>query len=362
MKTYYKIYNKVCLRKNLMLAFRKAKKGKSSKEYVRDFEANLDTNISKLTQELETFSYRPRPLKTFVIKDPKSRVISSSHFRDRIVHHALCNVIEPIFEKVFIHDSYANRMGKGTHRAIRRFERFKRKVSINGRLVKHAKNNNMVSGYFLKADIKHYFDTVDHCTMVRIIRKAVKDENVIWLVRQILSNHNGKIRDKGMPIGNLTSQLFANIYLNELDYFVKHGLKAKFYIRYMDDFIIFHKSEPVLYRHKRRIGEFLKTIKLEMHEEKSRVYPLHKGAGFLGYRIFYNYKLLKKSNIRTIYNRIEKFKTNYDEKLVSREKIMESLESWMSYARYANTLKLRRNLMKMLNKTLLEPHPFSSQG
>jgi len=150
MKTYKNIYAKVCSLENLRLAFSKAKKGKSQTLYVKCFEYGLEENLMQLKHELETSSYEPKPLRNFVIHDPKTRLISAPHFRDRIVHHALCNVIEPIFDRAFIHDSYASRKGKGTHAALRRLDRFKRKVSCNGRPVKNARDNNMVVGYFLK--------------------------------------------------------------------------------------------------------------------------------------------------------------------------------------------------------------------
>lgn len=175
MITHNNLFNKLCSIKNLRLSFKKARKGKTKKWYVKEFEANLEKELMKLKIELETQTYKPRPLKRFVIRDPKTRVIYASDFRDRIVHHAICNLIEPIFEKVFIHDTYASRKRKGTHLAMKRFDEFKRKVTRNGKLVKNAKDNNMVVGYVLKADIKHYFDTVDHEILMKIIQKKIID-------------------------------------------------------------------------------------------------------------------------------------------------------------------------------------------
>src|SRR3989344_564998 len=218
-------------------------------------------------------NYEPRPLKQFVIRDPKTRVIHASHFRDRVVHHVLCNVIEPIFEKMFIHDSYANRIDRGTLAASARYDEFQRRVSRNGQLVKNAKDDNMVVGYVLKADIKHYFPSVDHEVLMRLIKRKIDDERVLWLIKKILENNHTGL-EKGMPIGNLTSQLFANIYLNELDYFVKHELRAAFYLRYVDDFLIADSSRLKLEDFKNRIDEFLAlNISLELHKEKSKVYP-----------------------------------------------------------------------------------------
>lgn len=345
MKTYKNLYVQICSLDNLRKAFRKTMKGKSQKLYVKEFEANLENNLLRLKKELEALVYEPRPLRTFVLRDPKTRVISVSDFRDRIVHHALCNIIEPFFDRTFIYDSYASRKGKGTHAALRRFDEFKRAVSCNGRQVKNAKNGNMVIGYVLKADIKHYFASVDHEVMMRIICKKIKDGKVLWLVRKIIGNNNFKTCGKGMPIGNITSQLFANIYLNELDYFVKQELRAMYYIRYMDDFVLLEKSKGKLEEWKRIIGEFLGKIKLELHAEKSKIFPLHEGICFLGYRIFYHHKLLKKSNLRVLENRMSKFRNLYARNEMSRERIMQSLESWMAYARYADTHDLRTEKM-----------------
>jgi retron-type reverse transcriptase len=268
-----------------------------------------------------------------------------SCFRDRVVYHILVNIIEPIFEKIFIYDSYASRLNKGTHNAVKRFDYFKRKVTKNGKLVKNAKNNNMVKGYCLKADIKHYFETVDHENLLKIIKRKIKDDEIIWLIKKILNNFNTKTKGKGMLLVNLTSQFFANIYLNELDYFIKHKLKAKYYIRYVDDFVILHSSKKQLIKWKKQINNFLKKeLKIELHKDKSKIKPLANGISFLGYRIFYHYKLLRKSNIR-------KFEKSFNEKLylykegaLTYDNLLESLQGWFGYSRWANTYKLSRRL------------------
>lgn len=189
MKTYKNLFEQLTAYENLEEAFRNARKGKSSLGYVVEFEKGLKENLISLKQELENSTYNPKPLKRFVIKDPKTRVIHSSAFRDRIVHHALCNIIEPIFEKSFIYDSYANRKRKGTLKAIQRFDYFKRKVSFNGKRKINAYDNNDVLGYALKADIRHYFEEVDHEILLKIIERKIKDSKVLWLIRKILNNY-----------------------------------------------------------------------------------------------------------------------------------------------------------------------------
>jgi len=345
------LYDELCSFENLCLAYRKARKGKSSKPYVADFSMNMEQELMKLKKELEDFSYNPRPLKKFVIRDPKTRVISASDFRDRIVHHALCNIIGPVFEKSFIHDSYANRKGKGTHAAMKRFDAFKKKVSGNGRILPHAKDTSMVAGYVLKADIKHCFNSIDHYKMLEMIGRKIKDRDVMWLMKKIIRNSPN--HGKGMPLGNLTSQFFANVYLTELDTFVKHELNARFYIRYMDDFLIMDSSYSVLEEFKKRISFFLECkLKIELHPEKSNIIPLHKGTNFLGFRIFYYYKLPKKSNFRAMERRIGKMISMFSKGEMEKSKVMESMEGWNSYAIHGNTYKARRSMSKRIRNEL----------
>ena len=178
---YKEVYNL----DNLFLAWQKAKKGKNKKRYVRRFQKNLDSSLLELQKELKDGTYAPRKLKNFILRDPKTRKISKSAFRDRIIHHALCNLITPLFEKDFIYDSHANQVGKGTHKALERFDKFKRKVS----------KNNTQSCYVLKADIKHYFEDVNHEILIRILETKIKDEKIILLVRQILRNFTERERE-----------------------------------------------------------------------------------------------------------------------------------------------------------------------
>jgi retron-type reverse transcriptase len=352
MHTYKNLYDKLCSFENLYLAYRKARKGKGHKPYVADFEFNLESKLFQLKHELESMTYQPHSLRQFVIRDPKTRLISASHFRDRIVHHALCNVIEPIFNSIFISDSYANRKTKGTLAAVLKFDDYKRSVSGNGKKLIQATNNNQVHGYVLKADIRHYFDSVDHEVLIQIIGRKIKDDRVLWLVKKILDNHLSEISGNGMPLGNMTSQFFANIYLNELDYFVKHKLKARYYIRYVDDFVILDSSKKRIEFYKAEINKFLKSVKLELHPEKSKILPLHAGINFLGYRIFYKYKLLKKSNLRIILHRIEYLVELCEDGVITRNDIFASLEGWNAYAIHANTYKIRKEMRKNLKKSV----------
>jgi RNA-directed DNA polymerase len=202
MAHYRNLWDELCSYDNLDLAFRRARKGKTLKPYVIEFEKNLEENLRRLRNELLLHTYNPMPLETFILRDPKTRKISKSDFRDRVIHHAVCNIIEPKFDKTFIYDSCANRIGKGTLKALQRFDYFKRKAS----------KNNSKTCYILKADIKHYFETVDYNVLLSILKRKINDKRVIWLIKVILENYKTKVKGKGMPLGNLTSQFFANVY------------------------------------------------------------------------------------------------------------------------------------------------------
>ncbi len=185
MKTHKNIFPKIYNLSNLLLAWRKARKGKTKKLYVIEFEESLVENLLQLQKELQNQIYSPRPLKTFILRDPKTRKISKSDFRDRIIHHAICNIIEPIFDKTFIHDNSANRKEKGNLFAIKRFYKFMRKTSRNGK-VNGWFTNNQVRGYCLKADIKHYFQNIDHEILLGLIQKKIQCEKTIWLITRII--------------------------------------------------------------------------------------------------------------------------------------------------------------------------------
>lgn len=330
MKTYKNLYERLCSTDNLLLAYKKASKGKSSKDYVIRFKESLEANLLELQEELTNFTYTPHPLKVFTVMDPKTRTISASHFRDRVVHHAICNIIGPILEARFIHDSFANQKGKGTHRAILRYESFLRKC-------RH--------GYALKADIRHCFDTIDHQVLLNILGRTIADPDVIWLLTQILANIKDAEPGKGMPLGNLTSQFLCNVYLNELDMYVKHVLRAKMYIRYVDDFVIVHENRELLESWMGQIGTFLDSeLKLQLHPDKSSVVSLNRGLTLLGFRIFRRYRLLKKSNARRIWRRISILKAKAAAGELTNDQVRERVKGWLAYAMFANTYRLRTRL------------------
>ena len=337
------LWQELCSYENIFLAYKKARKHKTLKPYVIEFEKNLENNLLLLRYELLLHSYNPEPLKTFIVRDPKTRKISKSAFKDRVIHHALCNIIEPIFDKSFIYDSYANRKCKGALKALQRFDSFKGKVS----------KNNTITCYVLKADIKHYFDTVDRVILLNIVRRKIKDIKVILLIKKILQNYNGEKEGKGMPLGNLTSQFFANVYLNELDQFVKNKLKTKYYIRYVDDFVILNNNSYLLEKYKVMINDYLiNNLKLELHPNKSKIILLDNGVNLLGYRIFYYYQLLRKSNKRKFQRKFNEKLKLHQQGLLSYQDFIKSLQGWFGYAMWANTYKLRTNIINIIHDSL----------
>ena len=335
------LYTKLCSYNNLELAFKRARKGKTLKQYVIDFEKDTEENLRQIQIELLFHTYKPRPLQEFILRDPKTRKINRSAFRDRIVHHALCNIIEPIFERKFIFDSYANRRGKGTFRAIGRFNDFSREVT----------KNYSRSAFVLKADIRKYFENVHHSILLSILKKHIPNQKIIWLIKTILSNYQNEKENVGMPLGNLTSQFFANVYLNELDKFVKHELKAQYYLRYVDDFVILYSSKKQLEQYKEKIEIFLtKNLELRLHPDKSKIMSINNGVEFLGMRIFLRHKLLKKKNLRKFERKLKTYSQSYDRGETDYDPIYDFLEGWCAYAKNADTYNLRRRVMKQVGK------------
>lgn len=329
---------------NLTLAWRKARENKTKRPDVIEFEKDIVKNLLYLYYELKNKTYKPLPLKTFVLRDPKTRKISKSEFRDRVVHHALLSVIKPVFEKSFFYDSCANQIGKGTLFALERFDLYKRKVT----------HNYKIGAFCLKADIKHYFEEVNHEVLLEIIKTKVKDSDIIWLINQILANtpylsENEQLQ--GMPLGNYTSQFFANVYLHRFDHFVKHSLKINYYVRYVDDFVILHKSKKQLELWKKQINEFLKEeLKLKLHPKKSRIIPLSKGIDFIGFRNFNHHRLLRKRNIKGMQKKIDLFR----KRLIDFRYLTESFQGWQAYAGWANTYKLREKTKRKIIDVIWE--------
>lgn len=344
MRSYKNLWSKFISFDNLIDAFYKARKLKTHKQSIQRYTYDLETYIFRLQQELESDSFNVGKYHKFKIYEPKERIIKSLPFKDRVVQHALINVIESIFDKSFIYDSYACRKGKGASLGINRI-----KIAL--------KNQFKEGGYCLKGDIKKYFSSVDQNVLKEIIIKKIKDKRLLNIIYKIIdSDHSEFGITKGIPIGNLTSQLFANIYLNELDQFVKNKLNIKLYFRYMDDFIILSNSKKELRQYLNLINYFISnSLKLEMPYRKRTIFRIKDGVDFIGYKFFSRYIRLRRKNLMRFIKRTEKrIKQNNNQLLIS------SINSWFGYSLQANTINLNKIIFEtnfkeynyLLNKQL----------
>ena len=262
--------------------------GKRKRKDVQEFQLRLMDNILSLHYDLKNKTYRHGGYHAFNISDPKPRNIHKASVRDRLLHHAVYRVLYPYFDKKFIHDSYSCRLNKGTHKALERFKYFARKVS----------KNNTKQCWILKCDIKKFFASIDHNSLRYIIAKYVSDKDILWLLSQIIDSFE-ITPGKGLPLGNLTSQLLVNIYMNEFDQFVKHKLKTKYYIRYADDFVFLSNNKQHLTHIRHGVDAFLKErLKLELHPDKVFIKTLSSGVDFLGWVHFPDYRVLRTTTKR----------------------------------------------------------------
>ncbi|HEX9974127.1 MAG TPA: reverse transcriptase domain-containing protein [bacterium] len=343
MKTYRTLFEKIVSFENLLLAGKNASQGKRGKGNAAAFNYNLEENLVLLQQALIDKTYRPGSYRAFHIFDPKKRLISAAPFPDRVVHHALCNVIEPLFDRTFIYDSYANREGKGTHAGIRRVQRFLR-------------GNRFV----LKCDIKKYFPSIDHEILKQEIRWRIADPDTLWLIDTIIDGSNEQEfvynifpgddlftplnRRKGLPLGNLTSQFFANLFLNRFDHFIKEILRVRFYARYVDDFLLAANSIAFLNEAKQEIEAYLVNLRLKLHPRKCHILRSDKGVPFLGQVIFPHYRLLKKQNVRRFSQRLPRLIHQLNAGDITRKRYNASIQGWKGHAVQANTFRLRQGL------------------
>ena len=290
------IYDDIISLENLLGAWKEFVKGKRKKPDVQEFSLRLMDNIISLHEDLRRKVYLHGDYQAFRISDPKSRSIHKASVRDRLLHRATYRKLYPFFDRTFIADSFSCRNEKGTHKAINRFRRFIWKVS----------KNNTKTCWILKCDIKKFFASINHNILLEILTPRIQDENILWLLRQVVESFNAiDFVGVGLPLGNLTSQLFANIYLNEFDQFVKHRIKAKFYIRYADDFVILSENKTWLDEILPRIKNFLQDeLKLEIHPDKIFIKTLASGIDFLGWVHSPNHRVLRTSTKRRMFKNL----------------------------------------------------------
>lgn len=328
MKRYHHLFEEIRSFKNLLKAAKKAQKGKRFKSSTAGFNLELEKELFGIQKQIENKTYKVGRYKNFYIFDPKKRLISALPYRDRVVQHALCNVIEPLFDKTFIYDNYACRKNKGSLKAVNRFTEFFRR-------------NNFV----LKCDIKNYFASIDHEVLFGMISKKIKDPEVLRLIKLIIAS----TPDPGIPIGNLTSQIFANLYLNELDHYIKEKMGCRCYIRYMDDLVFFDNNRDKLDQIRDEIKTYLSKLKLTEHSDKCRIYQAEKGADFLGYKIFPDYKIIARQNIKRVRKRMKGYFKLLNAGLITRKKILDSIKSWLGFAIHADSYNARRKLLLEFN-------------
>ena len=288
----YDIFEKIISPENLFSAWKEFKRGKTKKSDVLQFEYNLEDNIFSLYDELKTKTYQHSNYTSFFIRDPKLRKIHKATVKDRVLHRAIFRILYPIFDRQFIFDSYSCRNEKGTHKAVSRFRKFALKIS----------QNNVKTVWILKCDVRKFFDSINQEILMNLISRKIKDCGAVWLLREIIKSF-----PLGIPLGNITSQLFSNIYLNEFDQFIKHRINIKYYIRYCDDFAIMSDSKSYLIELLFQIRNFLKDdLKLLLHSGKIKIERYHQGIDFLGYVCFPFHKILRTATKHRMFTKINK--------------------------------------------------------
>lgn len=338
----HNLFERIVSLNNLFLAWREFRRGKRSKLDVQVFEHHLEDNIFKLHRELTNKTYLNDPYDSFYITDPKLRHIHKASVKDRVVHQAIFRVLYPIYDQSFISDSYSCRIDKGTHRGVVRLERWLWQVS----------HNLKIPTYVLKCDVKKFFDTVDHEILFDLIKHKSHDLNTRWLISQVVDSfetHPGK----GLPLGNVTSQLFSNIYLNELDQFVKHKLKIKHYLRYCDDFVILSNNREYLESLIPKLADFLdQRLKLKLHEKKIIIRKYAQGVDFLGYVVLPYYRVLrtktKRRIMRKLHHRIEGFKQGN----VSKLSLNQTWQSYLGVFRHCEGYKIGEAAKSLMGKRI----------
>jgi RNA-directed DNA polymerase len=339
MKIYRNLFDKIIQPETLFTAWKEFRDGKSKKLDVLLFEQELEQNIFSLSRALQSKTYKHEGYTDFYISDPKRRHIHKASVRDRVLHHAITRIFYPVFEPTFITNSFSCRVGKGSHKGVNTLRTMLRKESLN----------NTRQCYVLKCDVRKFFDSVDHSILLSILRRRIKDPDTLWLLENIIESYVSERSDlfykRGVPIGNLTSQLFANIYMNEFDQFVKHNLKIKYYGRYTDDFVIVSKDREYLASLIDPINTFLsEQLGLELHPEKVEILPYGRGIDFLGYVIFPHHTLVRKRSKKRVMRKFEETIRQYRRKEIEKESVEASLRSYLGVLSHANAHMFSSNL------------------
>lgn len=346
-KPYRHLWREITSFENLLLAFRKAARGKRSTRAVALFEFNLEEKLIDLRADLLDGSYAPAGYTSFLVHDPKRRLISAAPFRDRVVHHALMNVTAPLFESGFIFDSYANRVGKGTHRALDRCTHYLRRHR-----------------YVLPLDVRQFFPSIDHAILLDRLARTIADDRALNLCRLILASGAGVLaaeydmvyfpgddlfaanRPRGLPIGNLTSQFWANVYLDPVDHFIKRTLRCPGYIRYVDDMLLFADTKADLHAWRAAVLERLAALRLTVHEAAAQPRPCAVGIPFLGFTVFPDHRRLKRRKGVQARRHLKALVARARTDPAGRAHVKAFIQGWINHVRYGDTWGLRRAILR----------------
>jgi retron-type reverse transcriptase len=347
MKTYKGVFESMTSPDHLFGAWDVFKHDKRNKADVMSFERDLERHVFQLHRDLRNKTYRHGPYSSFYISDPKLRHIHKATVRDRVLHHAVFKMLNPIFEPTFIADSFSCRIGKGTHKGVDRLKTMLRAVS----------RNETRPCYALKCDVRKFFDSIDHEILLAMLEYRIKDSEVMWLLKEIVGSFTGGYSDlfhqRGVPIGNLTSQLFANVYMNKFDQFAKQELRLKHYIRYTDDFIVVSKDKAELEKLIAPIRKFLKEkLKLELHPDKIEIIKYRKGVDFLGYVQFPHHRLMREKSKQRMLSKIRHAEYFYRHGAIEDTEMNAILQSYLGVLKHADAYRLSENLK---NKYWIKP-------
>jgi len=349
-KTHDNLWPRIASFEALSEGWRRTSKGRTRQRDVITFRGDLEPNLIALEESLHAGTYRTGPYKTFHVFEPKKRLVSALPLKDRVVQHSLVAVLEPIFEREMIGQSFACRTGKGAHRGADLVQRYLREVKRESGAV-----------FALKADISKYFPSVCLDALRRMIARRVRCERTLALIDDILASaaDADALIPRGIPIGNLTSQLFANIYLHQLDHFAKHTLKLSRYVRYMDDFVVVGPNKAALHETRREIEDFLWAELGLRTNSKTQVFPVGddgRALDFLGYRIWPTHRALRKNSVNRMKRKMRRMATLYHRGLITWDEIDPVIMSWIGHARHADTYNLRT---KVLGGVAFVPPPLS---
>lgn len=335
MKVHKNIHERLIAPENLFTAWEEFRRGKQSRKDVMQFEDRLEQHLFQLHRELHDGTYSHGSYSAFTICDPKQRRIHKATVRDRIVHHAVFSVLNPIFEPTFIAHSFSCRKEKGTHRAVAALEWMLWQVS----------KNHQRQCFALKCDIHQFFASVDHAILLGFLKRKIKDERIMCLLQQIIESFTTSPRGTGIPIGNLTSQLFANIYLNDFDQFMKNDLHIRHFIRYTDDFVVLAEDKDALEKMIPLIRSYLQdSLRLDLHPRKVSIRTCRQGIDFLGYVLRPHHRLIRTRTKRRMFRKFRMRMEEHARGIGSTESVQQSLQSYLGVLSHADAHQLGQAL------------------